>query len=189
MPNHIANKLIINGTEEQIKKVMDFLKSEEGVIDFNNITPMPKWVYGSSPDILGISSNDMELYGRENTSIGWAIQHWGTKWNAYDAHTLGDNALVWNTAWSGVPDLMRKLAWIFQDVTLRYTFIDEDWGGGNYGVWEFQGTAANKTLLNEKEEMELAFELWCEGEVPDHLVFDETQNKYIFREDRGGEDE
>lgn len=55
MPNYIKNKLIIKGTDEQIKKVKDFLKPKEPTqgenqeesiaLDFNSITPMPKWVY------------------------------------------------------------------------------------------------------------------------------------------------
>lgn len=49
MPNHIQNRLRIEGTEEQIHEVKDFLRAEkpdsDGVyasIDFNKITPMPE---------------------------------------------------------------------------------------------------------------------------------------------------
>lgn len=46
MPNHIQNKLQIIGTHDQIKDVLDFIKStdkeaEEIQIDFNKIIPMP----------------------------------------------------------------------------------------------------------------------------------------------------
>lgn len=43
----------INGTEEQIQEVFRFLQDDKmgaGSIDFGKITPMPQWVYGSSPD-------------------------------------------------------------------------------------------------------------------------------------------
>ena len=51
MPNHITNKLEIIGTDEQIKKVLNYIKVEEniggendacglGTIDFNKIIPM-----------------------------------------------------------------------------------------------------------------------------------------------------
>ena len=46
MPNHITNKLKINGSKEQIKNIKDFLKIEYDDcvvgIDFNKIIPMPK---------------------------------------------------------------------------------------------------------------------------------------------------
>ncbi len=47
MPNHITNRLIIEGKEDEVKKVFDFIKSdkndEDGApiyIDFNKIMPM-----------------------------------------------------------------------------------------------------------------------------------------------------
>jgi len=52
MPNHVTNRLIIIGTEEQIAAVKEFIKIEKteenqevfglGTIDFNKILPMPK---------------------------------------------------------------------------------------------------------------------------------------------------
>lgn len=51
MPNHIQNKLEIKGTQEQIYKVLDFIKIEDdgtndvhgiGTIDFNKIIPIPE---------------------------------------------------------------------------------------------------------------------------------------------------
>jgi hypothetical protein len=48
MPNHITNRLQICGSVEQVEAIKEFIKSPEvgiGSIDFNTITPMPKWVY------------------------------------------------------------------------------------------------------------------------------------------------
>jgi hypothetical protein len=48
MPNHIQNRLRLEGAKEQISEVFDFLRSEkleDGVhapMDFNKITPMPE---------------------------------------------------------------------------------------------------------------------------------------------------
>jgi len=42
MPNHIQNRLKIEGTNEEIKEVFDFIKGEKNSrIDFNKIIPMP----------------------------------------------------------------------------------------------------------------------------------------------------
>ena len=49
MPNHITNRLIIEGATEEVAKVFDFLKAdkpnESGVVvfvDFNKLVPMPE---------------------------------------------------------------------------------------------------------------------------------------------------
>jgi len=126
MPNHIRNRVEIIGTDDQIEEVFNFLKSstdEEQLIDFNNITPMPKWVYGSSPDVTGISHKDYEKYGRENTCLDWRSENWGTKWNAYDSYRSG-NTLHFDTANGSPAQLINKVAWLFPEVTIKHFFYD-----------------------------------------------------------------
>lgn len=72
MANEIKNRLEFIGDEEKVKEVMEFLRTGEQAIDFNNITPMPKWVYGSDPSVRTIGKEDEEKWGKENTSIFWA---------------------------------------------------------------------------------------------------------------------
>ncbi len=74
MPNHVENILKIKGTKEEIKEVKDFLKGKyndetERNIDFNNITPMPKWVYRGD-----LSSREMEKYGKKIVGMDGAIK-------------------------------------------------------------------------------------------------------------------
>lgn len=45
MPNHITNRIKLSGSQSQIDKMLDVIKSDEfgiGTIDFNKITPMPE---------------------------------------------------------------------------------------------------------------------------------------------------
>lgn len=42
MPNHITNKIEFYGDQENINKVFDLIKGEDGCIDFEKIIPMPK---------------------------------------------------------------------------------------------------------------------------------------------------
>ncbi|MFD0713209.1 hypothetical protein [Paenibacillus sp. GCM10027626] len=167
MPDHISNKLRIIGTNEQVKEVMEFIKYDSegiGTIDFNKITPMPRWVYGSSPDVMGISLSDEKKWGRENTSLGWARQHWGTKWNAFsqpDTRNTEDT-LYFQTAWNGVPDIIQKIAWIFPNVTLEYSFANEDLGSSNCGIYRFKENEVLEEIhyqSGSKEAYELAFDL------------------------------
>lgn len=172
MPNHITNKLVIKGKKEDINKVLDFIKIEKdyneevngvGTIDFNKITPMPKWVYGSSPDVHEISRADEEKYGEENTSIAWARKNWGTKWNAYGQpdNRNTDNTVYFQTAWNGIPKLIQKLAWIFPNVEIEYSYCDEDFGC-NLGRYRFKNTEILEEYLpnsGSKEAYELGLEI------------------------------
>lgn len=42
MPNWVLNKVQFNGNEEDVKKLREFVKSEETVFDFDKIVPMPE---------------------------------------------------------------------------------------------------------------------------------------------------
>jgi hypothetical protein len=140
MPDYVENKLIINGDEEKIKEVVDFLKSkdeltgEDIAIDFNKITPMPKWVYNKS-----LSSKTEEKYGKENCWYQWSIDNWDTKWNAFGLEGRGlinKNTITFRTAWSGVSKLIRKLSIIFKDVEFEYYTCDYDDYGQN--IYKFK---------------------------------------------------
>ena len=78
------------------------------------------------------------LYGATNW-YDWSIEHWGTKWNAYDWQEARpeDGFVSFNTAWSPVPDLVKLLSEKFPDVRFRYSWADEDIGF-NVGIMEFK---------------------------------------------------
>ena len=42
MPNWVVNKIEFSGTQENINKVLDIIKGDENIIDFNKLIPMPK---------------------------------------------------------------------------------------------------------------------------------------------------
>lgn len=172
MPNNITNKLTIIGGIKEVKKVLEFIKMEKetdvkisgiGTIDFNKITPMPKWVYGSSPDVHGISQEDEEKYGKKNISVEWARKNWGTKWNAYGQPDKRSsfNSIFFETAWNGVAQLIQKLAWIFPNVEIHYSYCDEDFGS-NLGRYVFKDTEVIESYLPDsftKEAYQLGFEI------------------------------
>ena len=70
----------------------------------------------------------------------WSICHWGTKWNAYETYleTLDEYSVLitFQTAWSGVPNIIQKLTEMFPTITFDYKYADEDMGyncGEGYG--------------------------------------------------------
>jgi hypothetical protein len=170
---------------------MEFLKSEKlegsnteigkGTIDFNKITPMPKWIFSEDMEM-----KHMEKYGWEGCQIGWSALNWGSKWNA---HNIADrkktgNTIYFMTACNGVPYLIQKIAYIFPDIIIKYSSTSEDIG---YAVesFTFKDTdiLLNKDYKNCSKE---AYELWIEinqSSFEDYgLVYNEQKNTYIYDE-------
>lgn len=141
MANWITNKLIFKGSEEDINKVLQFIQADEptyegepygyGTIDFNKITPKPKWL------LKGLSISEEQLYKYEDTERGWIDYNWGTTMNALDQIKYNNGEIIFNTAWSPVPKLIQKLAWIFGYVLLEYKWVDEY--SGSVGNIKFRG--------------------------------------------------
>lgn len=196
MPNHVTNRLTILGTKEEINEVLEFIKLENspenkisgiGTIDFNKITPMPKWVFQGD-----LSSADEEKYGAENCWYEWSTENWGTKWNAYsqpdDRNT--ENTIYFQTAWSGVPKLIEKLAWIFPNVTLEYAYADEDFGH-NVASYTFKDTDVSSFVPDggSKSAYELAMSI-CGYEPYDvDMVYNEEIDNYVYINEDEYEDE
>lgn len=161
MPNHVENRLKIIGNIEQIKEVKEFLKGKynDGTdhnIDFNKITPMPKWVYNKN-----LSYQDEEKYGKENCWLDWSIRNWGTKWNAYQSDLDDEeNTIRFMTAWNGVPELIKKLGYIFPKMEFEYAWASEDFGY-TVGLIRYKDTE----ILEEnipKGGTKAAYDLACE---------------------------
>lgn len=181
MANYVKNKLIIKATDKQIEEVKEFLRSknlnrkeETGEIDFNNITPCPKWIYQGN---LGVKEE--EKYGIENCWYDWNIKNWGTKWNAFHTFTYG-NVIEFETAWSNVANLMLKLGIIFPEIEFVYMYADEDIGY-NLGLVEFKDTEINwqEFVDGSKEAQEFALMVWDEL---DKYKWDEKTKCYEFIE-------
>jgi len=144
MPNHITNRVTIFGSEDQIKNILEFIQVEKieenqqvfgiGTIDFNKITPMPKWVFKKD-----LRREDEEKYGKENCWLDWSVKNWGTKWNAYSQPDKRNTSgtIYFETAWSSPVDLIKKLSWIFPDVVIEIAWADEDLGN-NLGIIKFK---------------------------------------------------
>lgn len=213
MPNHITNRLNVEGKKEDIDKLFDFIKSdvndEDGkfvLIDFNKIIPMPdsldipsstegedgqKYLLGHSGNLFQIGAykksehyKKMEALRTQNPKdfdrcielgkqflhnianyghtdwYSWRIANWGTKWNAYEIVKDGDNTIFFQTAWNGVPKLIRKLASMFPDVTIKYDFADED-AGYNVGSFIMKGYEVenNSPADDSAEAWSLVFDL------------------------------
>ena len=116
----------------------------------------------------------------------WTSDMWGTKWNAYDCEKKSDNVFLFDTAWSGVPKLIKKMAKEFPDIEIFYEYSDED-TGNNCGVYKFTGEQAigGKLENRSNEAYELAFKL-RPGRKDDYEL---TAEGYQYKEEEEEENE
>ena len=81
---------------------------------------------------LGKQYYDNEQAYGHTTWYGWCCANWGTKWNAYDTEA-GPNYIAFNTAWSDVTPLVKRISERFPWVKIEYEHADMDDFGGNVG--------------------------------------------------------
>jgi hypothetical protein len=111
MPNHVTNKLVITGSDEQINDFVSKVnvKTEDGGndgFDFNSLIPTPAELKDTTapsdvvPDdqYASLVAEGTPLYGKISQSradhlmktygvtdwYDWCVANWGTKWGAYD---------------------------------------------------------------------------------------------------------
>lgn len=112
----------------------------------------------------------------------WSIRNWGTKWNARET-VIEDNVILFDTAWSPVPELMRKLSSMFPENLFEYDFSEEQiWV--LCGEYEFEkGDCIKEIIFDEgsKEAYEKGFELWPDSKR--YYKFDKKKNTYYYIED------
>lgn len=175
MPNHIMNRITFSGKKEDVSQILEFIKGENGDIDFDKIEPMPQtykdydttnYPYGAyikdenkKAEFLKASELQQKKYGVVGW-YDWRILNWGTKWNAYQISSYR-NIIFFQTAWSGVPNLIRTLALRFPKVEIEYAYADEDYGY-NVGVgFSKEGIFKFKTLEdNSNDAIEVYLDLW-----------------------------
>lgn len=200
MPNHVQNRLKIVGKKQQVEEVLNAIKGDNEVIDFNKIIPMPSEldIPSSSDGEIGLAIIKKKLgakisplddiyterfdeyaadakerlinaglaYLRNIIKYGyptwceWRKKYWNTKWNAYEAELKNNNEIWFNTAWNNVAErIVRELSMMFPNVTLKYSFSDED-VACNCGNATFKNGFGTLSFLDNNSEK--AFELFKE---------------------------
>jgi hypothetical protein len=66
----------------------------------------------------------------------WAIENWGTKWNAYSIEVRSEDTIKFETAWSHPTKVIHALSKKFPDVEFELQYADEDIGAnlGHYTI-------------------------------------------------------
>ncbi|MCV0439873.1 MAG: hypothetical protein K5880_14835 [Hydrogenophaga sp.] len=151
MPNHVTNRLSIEGTRERLDAVKAQVAGDEQPFDLDQIVPMP------ADTLRGNLSLD-DQRRNPNNWYDWSCANWGTKWNCYDVSVdVDDEGLLvyrFDTAWSPPLPVLGKLSAMFPDLHFRVEYFDEGWG-----------FAGSTSLVNGEAVDET--ELECDTENPE----------------------
>lgn len=109
MPNYVKHRISV---DKCFTEVSEAVSGENGVVDFNEIIPMPEEIQKSR-------HGGMVCY--------WGRENWGTKWNAVDAEILNGD-FVFSTAWASPTPVIDAISQKFPDVTFTVRYADEDYG-------------------------------------------------------------
>lgn len=122
--------------------------------------------------------NNLDKYGYTNW-YEWSNAKWGTKWNASECASIGNNIFEFQTAWSGVPDLIEIIASKYQSIKIIYEYADED-TGSNTGRYDFFNGQVIETKIENgsREAYEMAFKLRPDSKQYYKLI----NNKYKYVE-------
>lgn len=136
-------------------------KSEQSVA---TAVLLSKWgiIAKKEPDIWDLGKRayqNIQKHGHP-TWREWRLEHWGTKWNAYQCAPLDNSAdtMVFHTVWNSIPKLVKALSGKYPNQTITYRWADEDIGH-NVGEFTLRGgeiVGANVPENDSQEAYEMA---------------------------------
>jgi len=95
------------------------------------------------------------------TWYGWAVNNWGTKWNAMETKKVADNIIAFNTAWNGTNQIVGALSEEWPDIKFIYAYADEDKAGVNCALSIVQnGNGSTVSFKTSQSSEEFANHVW-----------------------------
>lgn len=142
--------------------------------DFEKIIPPP-----DTEEYKAVANS--ENMHNSNNWYNWNRANWGTKWNSYEHNKEAFNVFTFETAWSGVPNLIKKMSESFPEVEILYEYADEDTGYNCGEITFLKGEIIQDITpkSGSKEAYELAFKLRpCNKEY-----YELVDGKYMSKDD------
>ena len=174
MPNHVRNVVKISKIKpEEIEMILDMTATllhdsktsqEQYIIDFDKIIPEPRFE-SECPDEYKVNKESRVELLKDRPWFDWYkwhINHWGTKWDAYDCYTkIGKSYIqfVFSTAWAAPMPIIYKLGILGYDIDVKYA--DEDYGV-NCGKLKYTSEQGwtHWNSLDMKDSVRFARDLW-----------------------------
>jgi len=131
MPNWCSNNMVLHGPEDQVRSILDAVRSVEGKTDratFTKFMPQPRDEQG-------------ELIG----STSWQYDTWGTKWGDCDTdicsetylNGTGTASVGYSTAWGPMSGLVKEISRQHPGVTIDIEY--EEPGMNFFGIEQYLG--------------------------------------------------
>ncbi len=126
------------------ENVLKALINEAGEVDFSLLLPMPAdddpvFTATLQETVRRDGSTDLWWDNDGYSPKDWAIDNWGTKWNAYRSVVDLDKGVVkFNTAASTPYPVIKALSLKFPEDELIFAYADEDLGY-NLGIYAMRG--------------------------------------------------
>ncbi len=122
MPNHVTNTIRLQSdTEGAVAALLEFIKGECEVIDFETLIP-------ETDEVKTSLAHNGEERGCPFW-YDWRVENWGTKWNAYDQSMedegYGEFELRFDTAWAAPLPIIAALRERFPDVHIYGSWLEE----------------------------------------------------------------
>jgi hypothetical protein len=130
MANYVSSTLRV--VEGDPKQVFDAVRTDQSVIDFQQLVPMPENIKNSKEKVAW---HGAEMYEWE----AWAAEHWGTTKNACNAQYLQSNAIGFDTAWCEPTGVIEALAKRFPNHVMVVISDYFDWGVEEYERYVLKG--------------------------------------------------
>lgn len=146
MPNHVTNKLLLRGPQEDIERLLAqgrvTLQGDPEPRDFSLagfIAPP------DHPDYFAGSCGHKHYEKEEHPNCWyvWNNKYWGTKWDCYETRIErlrdGEAAIYFDTAWAPPMPVISSIVLFYPRLNIEFSYMDEDMLGGGGGVIVFQG--------------------------------------------------
>ena len=146
--------------------------------DFNKIIPQPDNIFNGD-----LGSKEIQMckeQGRPNWS-DWNRENWGTKWNSYSYNKVSWNVFEFDTAWNGVPELIRVMSEKIPDIEIGYMYADED-SGYNTGIYKFKNGEVIEENIPEGGSY-LSYEVYFEMNPDRRKDYVLINDRYEYKEE------
>lgn len=93
----------------------------------------------------------------------WSLVNWDTKWNAHRTEIVGDDMVIFETAWSEPAAVICKLHEMYPDIDFEHTWADEGVGSYSGSRWVIDGDMdAIRYEQDSPEALEAYVKCWGE---------------------------
>jgi hypothetical protein len=141
MPNWVENDLWVYGPEAELRKFREAVKSDWGVLDFDQILPYPEEFWKDDYNHATIEVRHKEslwmdnkvVDGFNNGGYEWRLKNWGCKWNAskpevYESKSGRYLLYTFDTPWSPPEPVIIEASRKFPRLKFRLRYYERAMG-------------------------------------------------------------